>query len=94
LKSSIVAAVHSITPDMLDRVWQELDYWLDVCRVRQTVLTLSTCNVHCTNSYSCSFIPCKVCSCILQVWEIKQLWNLNNHLGTVYYLQEIQSLKG
>jgi hypothetical protein len=26
LKSSIVAAVHSITPDMLDRVWQELDY--------------------------------------------------------------------
>jgi hypothetical protein len=33
LRCSIVAAVLSITSDMLDRVWQELDYLLDVCRV-------------------------------------------------------------
>jgi hypothetical protein len=27
------AAVNSITPDMLQRVWSELDYRIDVCRV-------------------------------------------------------------
>ena len=26
-------AVETITPDLLSRVWQELDYRLDVCRV-------------------------------------------------------------
>jgi hypothetical protein len=55
-------------------------HWM--CAVWRTVLTLSICNVHCANSYSCSFIPCKVCSCIPQVWEIKQLSNPDNHLGT------------
>jgi hypothetical protein len=33
LKNRITAAVETITPDMLLRVWQELDYRLDVCRV-------------------------------------------------------------
>ena len=27
------AAVNSVTPDMLQRVWSELDYRIDVCRV-------------------------------------------------------------
>ena len=29
------AAVALIDHDMLTRVWNELDYWLDVCRIRQ-----------------------------------------------------------
>jgi len=33
LKNRITVAVETITPDMLSRVWQELDYRLDVCRV-------------------------------------------------------------
>jgi len=33
LKNRITAAVETITPDLLIRVWQELDYRLDVCRV-------------------------------------------------------------
>jgi hypothetical protein len=32
LKASITEALHSVTPDVLRRVWQELDYRLDVCR--------------------------------------------------------------
>jgi hypothetical protein len=31
LKNRITAAVETITPDMLIKVWQELDYCLDVC---------------------------------------------------------------
>ena len=33
LKNRITVAVETITPDLLSRVWQELDYRLDVCRV-------------------------------------------------------------
>jgi len=33
LKNRITAAVETITLDLLSRVWQELDYRLDVCRV-------------------------------------------------------------
>ena len=33
LQESITAAVKSVTPDMLQRVWPELDYHIDVCRV-------------------------------------------------------------
>jgi len=33
LKNRITAAVETITPDLLSRVWQEFDYRLDVCRV-------------------------------------------------------------
>jgi len=32
MKNRITAAVGTITPDLLIRVWQELDYRLDVCR--------------------------------------------------------------
>jgi len=34
LKNRITAVVETITPDLLSRVWQELDYRLDVCRVK------------------------------------------------------------
>ena len=37
LKNRITAAVETITPDMLSRVWQELDYRLDVCRVTSKI---------------------------------------------------------
>ena len=33
LQERITAAVKSVTPDMLQRVWSELDYSIDVCRV-------------------------------------------------------------
>jgi hypothetical protein len=33
LKNRITVAMETITLDMLIRVWQELDYRLDVCRV-------------------------------------------------------------
>jgi hypothetical protein len=33
LQELITEAVNSITPDMLQRVWSELDYRIDVCRV-------------------------------------------------------------
>jgi len=33
LKKRITEAVGAITPDSLSRVWQELDYRLDACRV-------------------------------------------------------------
>jgi len=37
LKNRITAAVETITPDLLSRVWQELDYGLDVCRVTSNI---------------------------------------------------------
>jgi hypothetical protein len=33
LQSRIFATVETITPDFLIKVWQELDYRLDACRV-------------------------------------------------------------
>ena len=33
LKARITEAIATIDNAMLGRVWQELDYWLDVCRV-------------------------------------------------------------
>ena len=35
LRDRITAAVALIDHDMLTRVWNELDYWLDVCRISQ-----------------------------------------------------------
>lgn len=35
LKNRITAAVHSVTEDMLSRVWNEFSYRLDVCRAAQ-----------------------------------------------------------
>ncbi|GBN63446.1 hypothetical protein AVEN_177709-1 [Araneus ventricosus] len=32
LKQRITNVIHSVTPDILTRVWEELDYRLDVCR--------------------------------------------------------------
>jgi len=33
LQERVTAAVNSVTPDMLQRVWSELDYRIDVCQV-------------------------------------------------------------
>ena len=35
LRDRITAAVALIDRDMLTHVWNELDYWLDVCHIRQ-----------------------------------------------------------
>ncbi|GBN32737.1 hypothetical protein AVEN_68516-1 [Araneus ventricosus] len=32
LKQRITDVIHSVTPDFLTRVWEELGYYLDVCR--------------------------------------------------------------
>jgi hypothetical protein len=37
LKIRIRQAVETVTVDMLDRVWRELDYRLDTCRVTRGV---------------------------------------------------------
>ena len=42
LQECITAAVNSVTPVMLQRVWSELDYRIDVCRVTKAG-TLSVC---------------------------------------------------
>jgi hypothetical protein len=36
LKNGITVAMETITPDLLIRVWQVLDYRLDVCRVTKS----------------------------------------------------------
>ena len=36
LRSRIVTAVESITPDMLTNIWEEFDYRLDVCHVKNS----------------------------------------------------------
>ncbi|PSN39231.1 hypothetical protein C0J52_24166 [Blattella germanica] len=33
LRHRIAAAVQQVTPDMLQRVWQEIDFRWDVCRM-------------------------------------------------------------
>jgi Holliday junction resolvase-like predicted endonuclease len=33
LQERIIATVNSVTPDMLQREWSQLDYRIDVCRV-------------------------------------------------------------
>jgi hypothetical protein len=33
LRQSIVERVAAIDRQILQRVWQELDYWIDICRV-------------------------------------------------------------
>ena len=45
LKAWIIAAVKNIDAPMLMRVWQELEYRIDVCRV--------TCGAHTSNISSC-----------------------------------------
>jgi len=37
LKVRIRTAIETITADMLQTVWNELDYRVDVCRITQTV---------------------------------------------------------
>ena len=44
LQECITAAVKSVTPDMLQRVWSELHYRIDVCRVTRGGGTLSVCD--------------------------------------------------
>ena len=51
---------HSVTPDMLQRVWSELDYRIDVCRVTRGG-TLSVCDTtwNCMSLCNCSHQFCK-----------------------------------
>jgi hypothetical protein len=44
LRAHITAAITEIDPNMLQRVWEELNYRLDVCRVTSGA-TLNICNV-------------------------------------------------
>jgi hypothetical protein len=52
--SGITAAVNSITPDMLQRVWSELDYCIDVCRVIRGG-TLSVCDTTWNSTSLCNY---------------------------------------
>ena len=41
IKQKITAALETVTEDMLQRVWHELQYRLDMCRVTQAALILN-----------------------------------------------------
>jgi hypothetical protein len=53
-------AVNSVTPEMLQKVWSELDYRIDVCRVTRGG-TLSVCDTtwNCMSLCNCSHQFCK-----------------------------------
>jgi hypothetical protein len=54
LRAHITAAITEIDPNMLQSVWEELGYWLDVCRVR-VERTLNICNASEKNLVSFPF---------------------------------------
>jgi hypothetical protein len=60
LQERITAAVKCVTPDVLHRVWSELDYRIDVCWVTSGV-TLSVCDTtwNCISLCNCSHQICK-----------------------------------
>jgi hypothetical protein len=57
------AAVNSVTPDMLQRVWSELDYRSDVCRVTRWghIVCVCVCDTtwNCMSLCNCSHQFCK-----------------------------------
>ncbi|GBO07407.1 hypothetical protein AVEN_33835-1 [Araneus ventricosus] len=55
LKQRITDVIHSVTPDVLTRVWEELDYRLDVCRATNGA-TSNCAEQVCTNLESFPFI--------------------------------------
>ena len=78
LKNRITAAVETITPDLLSRVWQELDYLLDVCRVTKGayIENLYVCVI---NLLSYSFISTSIYNSVHHTCEYNQLQNRSNH---------------
>jgi len=86
LKNRITATVETIRPDLLIRVWQELDYRLDVCRVTKCayIERLYACII---NLYSYSFVSSSIYNCVHHTCEYNQLPNRSNHFdtrGTLY----------
>ena len=81
LKNRITAAVETITPDLLSRVWQELDYRLDVCRVTKGAYIehLLVCVI---NLLSYSFISTSTYNSVHHTCEYNQLQNRSNHFDT------------
>jgi len=81
LKNRITAAVETITPDLLSRVWQELDYLLDVCRVTKgaNIEHLEVCVI---NLLSYSFISTGIYNSVHHTCEYNQLQNCSNHFDT------------
>jgi len=69
LKNRITAALETITPDLPSRVWQELDYRLDVCHVTKGVINL----------LSYSFISTSIYNSVHHTCEYNQLQNRSNH---------------
>jgi len=61
LQERFTAAVKSVTPDMLQRVWSELDYRIDVCRVPRGWHTECVCDttLNCMSLCKCSQQFCK-----------------------------------
>ena len=54
LKVRIRTATETITADMLQTVWNELDYRVDVCRITKGAHIQSTCKVCNKNLECCS----------------------------------------
>jgi len=85
LKNKITATVETITPDLLSRVWQELDYRLDVCRVTMGAYIehLKACVI---NLLSYSFISTSIYNSVHHTCGYNQLQNRSNHFDTPVYI--------
>ena len=61
LQQRVTAAVNSVTPDMLQRAWSELDYRIDVCRVTRGGHIECVCDTtwNCMSLCNCSHQFCK-----------------------------------
>jgi len=81
LKNRITVAVETVTPDLLSRVWQELDYRLDVCRVTKGAY-IEHLQVCVMNLLSHSFISTSIYNSVRHTCEYNQLQNRSNHFDT------------
>jgi len=93
LKNRITAAVETITPDLLSRVWHELDHRLDVCRVTKGAYIehLYVCVI---NLLSYSFIYTSIYNSVHHTCEYNQLQTRSNNFDTpcLMYWPHIQAL--
>ena len=81
LKNRITAAVGTITPDLLIRVWQELGYRLGVCRVTKGAY-IEHLWVFVINLLSYSFISTSIYNSVHHTCEYNHLPNRSNHFDT------------
>ena len=85
----ITAAVKPVTPDMLQRVWSELDYRIDVCRVTSGAHWVCVIPHETMNLCNCSHQFCKN---IPLSFDFITAWNQGVFLCSLCILYTISSL--